>query len=446
MQRKQSPFKTYDIRGIYPSVINEDFFYSIGKSLGQLNIKEIAVGRDARLSSDSLYSSLISGLLDSDIKIIDLGVLSSPMLSFFCVKKLKFGAMITASHNPKDYNGIKFIDKSGIQLSYQEFLKKIEKVIKNLKYKKNDIKDVKKYQVLDEYISYMQERFSLVKDAKTQRKIVFDCSNGVASIPLLPILKELKINNRVINAVPDGNFPAHSSDTTIKENLIQLQREVVKSNADLGIMYDGDEDRCVFVDEKGDIVPNDIAFIILALYELQGRSGRFDFLFDLRFSKVVSESIKNAGSNPIVMRVGNPFYKKALHKRKKAILAGELSGHIMYKENYGIDDPIYASLKMIDIINNSKIKFSQMISKYKKYYSTGEVDIKCDNPKKAINIISNKYKKSKRLTIDGLSVIEKEFWFNIRPSNTEPLIRLIVEGHKKEEVEKVKKEIINWLK
>ena len=428
-------FKEYDVRGIYPSEINEKIFYEIGRAIKILGVSVIAIGRDGRLSSDSLFEHLTRGLIDSGVDVIDLGKVTSPILSFYCVKKKTFGAMITASHNPKEYNGVKIIDKKGIQLSYNEGLNKIEKSIG--KYDKNSHKGkLRKLDFIGEYHKYILKKFRGKFDRKL--RVIFDCSNGVGFIAL-NVIESLNIESFVINKKMDGRFPNHSSDQTKKENLAQLKREVKFRRADIGVMFDGDADRCAFVDEKGKIVPIYIAFLLMALAEIRRAKTKPLVLCDLRLSKIVNEEIKLAGGATKTMRVGNPFYKKELHKNPKAILAGEFSGHIMFKENYGIDDPLFASLKLISIISNSENKFSEFISKYNKYYSTGEISYIVAGKEKVFREVKNRYFRFGIKKMDGISVRTRDFWFNLRKSNTENKIKLVIEGVDKNVVEENKK-------
>lgn len=251
----------------------------------------------------------------------------------------------------------------------------------------------------------------------------------------------------LINEKPDGNFPNHGPDQTKAENLRQLQKNVLRMKADIGIATDGDGDRCTFVDEKGKIMPNDISFLIAALEELK-TSGlkKPKILFDLTFSRTVKETLEKTGAKPVIMRVGNPYFKKALHGDKNVLMAGEYSGHIMYQENYGIDDAIYASLKMIRAISKSNQKFSELAAKYHKYYTTGQIYVRSSNPGSVIKNIYAKYSKYKISRIDGASVDMGNAWFNIRASNTEPLVRFIVEGKSREDVEKQRREIMEEIK
>lgn len=444
-------FKSYDIRGKYPEEIDESVFRKIGICVGELGITRIAVGRDARLSSDKLFDAFCKGLSEKEVDIINLGVLTSPMLSFYCASNKVKGAMITASHNPREYNGVKFVDEFGVQQSYPAFLNKIEKLIKN-KNEKNgkternsQMMQIFEVDSLHSYKQHLVATFS--QKISREIKVVFDCSNGVAGIPLMSIIPNLNIRALIINEKPDGNFPAHGPDQTKVENLAQLQNQVLRSASDIGIIFDGDADRCSFVDEKGQIIPLDLAFLILALYEIK-KEKRFKpkILFDLRFSRSVWETLEENGAIPKVMRVGNPYYKEEMHKDEKAIMAGELSGHIMYNEDFAIDDALYAGLKMIELLSNENKTFSELIAQYKKYFNSGEISVSVRKIEKVIKAIDKKYQDEREIHIDGISVEKKDVWFNIRPSNTEPLLRFEVEGKNQKAVDEQKKEILEIIK
>jgi phosphomannomutase len=438
-------FRNYDIRGIYPSEINSDLFYNVGLIVGRNGFNKLAVGRDARLSSSELFGSFTKGLLDSGAEVINLGMLTSPMLSLFCVVHKMKGAMITASHNPKEYNGIKFIDKDGQQLGYDRFLKKIETLIR----KQEEIRPFKKGTIKNsrfsgDYVRYLIGKFD--KKLLNSKKIVIDCSNGVGGIALSK-LRRKGFHFILINKRPDGNFPNHGSDQTKPENFKQLQKEVLRRNADIGIILDGDGDRCAFVDEKGRIVPPDVSFLILALEELKkSRIKNPKILFNLTFSKAVSEYLHKNGAKPLALRVGNPYYKSYLKKDRNAILAGEYSGHIMYRDNHGIDDGTYAGLKMVSTLIDSNKPLSELVDLYKIYYNTGQLAAKARDPSSIIKFFKAKFSKYKESMLDGVSVDMGDVWFNIRPSNTEPLVRFIVEGKSDKKVEKIKREIIELIK
>lgn len=430
-------FKSYDVRGVYPDEIGEELFSKIGLVISKLGYETIAVGRDARNSSDKLHLAFCVGLVNAGINVVDLGVVTSPMLSFFChLKKVK-GGMITASHNPKEFNGLKFVDENGIQLSYESFLFKVEKLVEKGDFKKYLSKTkgrVRRYDLTPDYISYMHDLFKNSFDRKL--KVVFDCSNGVASIPLADLVKKLNIESIFINKKPDGNFPNHEPNQTIKKNLIQLQDMVRKNKADIGVMFDGDADRVGFVNDKGDIVDINVIFLLFAKNLIDKNMAKKPrILFDLRFSRYVFEFLELYGARPEIMKVGNPFYKKLMLKDKSILLSGELSGHIMFGEHFGIDDSIFAALRLIEIVSHREKKLSEIEGNYRKYYTADEVSLPAKDIEKTFKKITHHYRKDKKKYLDGVSVIKKKVWFNVRKSNTEKLVRIVAEGTSKEDVE-----------
>ncbi len=433
-----SIFKEYDIRGVYPSELDEEMAYRIGHSIAKyLKSKKLAVGMDGRLSSPSLARALINGILDEGVDVVDIGLASTPMFYHSLVRLNLKGIMVTASHNPKEYNGFKIVKENSMQLTYQQGIKQIENIFLKTKFKIKKQGQLTKKEILNEYSDYSCNKFAANDYSKLN--VIIDFSNGVGALPK-NVFDRLKIKNIKLAEKIDGNFPKHPCNPMIKENVADLQKAVKKYKANAGIIFDGDADRVIFVDEKGGIVGADLAFILLAREALKHSNNKKCY-YDLRFSKVVWDEIKKAGGKPVMMRVGNPFYKKAL-LLKDGVLAMELSGHIMYKDNYDIDDALYASLKMLAVLAKEKKKFSELIAPLKRYFQTDEINIKVKNKKDVLKRIEKKYKDCKIFKLDGISAYGKGFWFNIRESQTEPLLRLRVEADTKQLMSAVVKEIL----
>ncbi len=433
-----SIFKEYDIRGVYPSEIDEEMAYRIGHSIAKyMKSKKLVVGMDGRLSSPSLARALINGILDEGVDVVDMGLASTPMFYHALVRLNLKGIMVTASHNPKQYNGFKIVKEDSIPLTYEHGIKQIEEIFLKNKFEMKKQGQLIKKDILKEYSDYIYNKFAANDYSKL--KIVIDFSNGVGALPK-NVFDRLEIKNIKLAEKIDGNFPRHPCNPMIKENVIDLQKAVKKQKADAGIIFDGDADRVIFVDEKGQIVGADLAFVLLAREALKHSKNKKCY-YDLRFSKIVWEEIKKAGGKPIMMRVGNPFYKKAL-LLEGGVLAMELSGHIMYKDNYDIDDALYASLKMLVILAKEKKKFSELIAPLKKYFQTDEINIEVKNKKEVLKNIEKKYGNCKIFKLDGISAYGNGFWFNIRESQTEPLLRLRVEADTKQLMESVMREIL----
>lgn len=440
-----SIFREYDIRGIYPSELDENIAYTLGVAVSKfLNQKEIVVGRDGRVSSPSLHKYFVKGVIDSGLDVIDIGLVSTPIFYFACLTMQKKGVMITASHNPKEYNGFKICDEKALPYA-SSTLKKIEKLFssleKDINRKNNIIKTgnkkgrVKNKNIIDDYLVYLYKKFV---GNYENINVIIDFSNGTGAVGR-KIFDELKIKNKKICYDINGNFPCHGPNPLLKGAIKKLVCEIKKSKADLGVIFDGDADRVFFVDEKGEFVKTDYAFAILAKDALLKQKG--NCYYDLRFSLAVEEAIRECGGKPKLMPVGR-FMKKELCKDKKSVIAGEYSGHIMYKENFGIDDGLFTALKMIKIISRRK-KLSELVKPFKKYALSDEINVyvKEEDKDRVIKFLETKYKNHTLMKIDGVSVYTKDFWFNVRKSNTEPKVRLRVEAKDKKLLKKVIKKV-----
>lgn len=434
-------FKEYDIRGIYPDELNEDVAYRVGRSAAKyLKSKVLVVGRDGRLSSPQLANSLINGILDEGVDVIDIGLVATPIHYHSLAVLHHPGIMVTASHNPKEYNGFKLVHRNEMPLVYEKGLKAIEKIYTFLEIEDGKKKGkTTKREVIGEYLEYLQKKFKGVDFGKL--KIIIDFSNGTGAVAE-EIFDGLGIENIKMYDDIDGNFP-HGCNPMIRENVVDLQNAVLKHAADVGVIYDGDADRVIFVDEKGAILTTDMIFILLAKEELKKKKG--NCYFDLRFSRVVEEEIRKSGGTPVLMRVGNPFDKIAL-KNRGGVIAAELSGHIMYKENFDIDDSIYATLKLLKILSKSKKKLSELIAPHRKYFQSDEINVSVEDKDAVLKKFEDKYRSDKRLRIkklDGISVYAPDYVFNVRKSQTEPLIRIKIEADTREKLEEVTKQVMS---
>lgn len=436
-------FKSYDIRGTVPDQINVKVVDRIARAVAiWTGASDIIVGRDGRLSSPELAAALIEGLLDSGVTVFDLGLVTTPMLNYAVGQFQHYGLMITASHNPKAYNGIKVIDPNVEQVYYGRGLESIEQFVVRDRFEMGKGRGrILIRAILHNYEDYLVERFN--RAGLSSLSVVVDCSNGVGGLPL-GVLERLGIEHTILYHVPDGNFPNHGCDTLRPENLQDLQRQVRQQKADLGIMFDGDSDRVVFLDEHGEIAPLDLVFVLLARQELDRCKGRV--FYDLRFSRVVKEEIEKLGGIPVILRVGNPFHKEALHRHEDGLLAAELSGHIMYKEHLGIDDPLYASLKLLSYLVRSVDSFSRQLQPLKRYASSGEIRIKTDNPTRLVEKVKSRFTDGVLTEIDGITVQYSDWWFNLRPSNTEPVAKLVMEANTVKGLEHCKTDLLDFLR
>jgi phosphomannomutase len=442
MGERLKSFRTYDIRGVVPEDLNAEMAYRVGRCFSHWRqVNKVVVGRDARLSSPGLAEALIKGLCEGGIDVLDAGLVNTPMLNFAVTRHECHGLMITASHNPRQYNGIKVIDPKVEQIYYGRGLEHLETLVADdMPNISNKPGRIYLRPALAEYENHLVERFDGAYFGALS--VVVDCSNGVGGLALRA-LERLGIQHRLLNHIPNGEFPNHGCDTLQPQNLKQLQEAVIKESADIGIMFDGDSDRVMFVDDRGEIAPLDLIFVLMARQILTGRKGRI--LYDLRFSRVVKEEVERAGGMPETMRVGNPFYKEALHNLPDALLAAELSGHIMFRENFGIDDPLYASLKLLEYLGAHQTKLSALLQPLQRYASTGELRIETDTPLTLVDKIRQGFGDGQQAELDGITVEYPDWWFNLRASNTEPVAKLVIEAASTELLTQAQRRILETL-
>jgi len=438
-----SAFHAYDIRGIYNSEFNKDDVYNIGNFLPELlNAKKILIGRDARVSSPEIFEYLCSGITDSGADVYNAGLTTTPMI-YWGTAKYDFDAsvMITASHNSKEYNGLKFSGKNALPVGYDSGLKEIEKKIIN-----NDptILSPSKGKTIDldiktDYLNFQRQYMS----SYSGLKIAIDCSNGMAGL----LIRELLGNSPIyINEELDGTFPNHEPNPLELKNVKQLQDIVIKGDCDIGVIFDGDADRVMFVDEKGQFISPDLMIALLGHYFLEKKGLKGNVLQDIRTSKSVPEYIEKFGSQVHIWKVGRAF--AALKLREiDGIYGGELAGHYYFRDFYYSDSGILACLLVLRVINKFKaqgIKVSEIIKRISNYANSGEINFKIENKKSAIEDVKNYFTEKEDVTalydFDGYRLEFKDWWFSIRPSNTEPYLRLLVEAKDNDILnEKVKK-------
>jgi len=437
-------FKAYDVRGIYPNEINEDLAYKFGRGVARfLKAKEIVVGRDNRLSSDSLFSSLCEGILDEGINILDIGVVTTPIF-YLVVAKYDYdaGAMITASHNPKEYNGFKVVKTDAMPVGLDSGLDKVKKMIKNGFPRNLDGArgHINRRDVLPHYLKNIL-RFVDMENLKPL-KIVVDTANGTAG----PVIKEL------INVLPikiihifselDGSFPNHQPNPITIENVRVLQEKVLSEKADFGVAFDGDGDRIIFLDEKGEMInPNFIAALIInKLFQKMGAR----ISFDTPTSWVVGEEIEKSGNSCLLTKVGHTFLKERILKHG-VIFAAESSGHYYWINDYSVESPFFVLFKVLEIVSKEGKSLSALIKPFERY-SLERFTFETKDADKKIKAVEKFYKKPSKLSrYDGLTVEYPNWWFNIRKSNTESVVRLTIEAKTKTLLEKRKKEIFKLI-
>jgi len=443
-------FHAYDIRGIYNKDFNKDDAYKIGFFLvGLLKTDRVLVGRDSRVSSDEIFEYLTRGVNDAGADVYTLGLATTPMVYFATAKHgFKASVMITASHNPREYNGMKVSRENALPVGYDAGLREIETKIKNEQVvpvsKKGKIID---FDVKSDYLSFLKG----YRSDYSNLKVGIDCSNGMAALLIKDLLGDEPI---YIFDNLDGTFPNHEANPLVPENIVDIQRLVKENKCDVGVIFDGDADRVMFVDENSRFISPDLMIAVLGHYFLEEKNQKGIVLQDIRTSKAVGEYLAPMGGTTQTWRVGRAFAAPKL-REINGIYGGELAGHYYFRDFYYSDSGLMACLIILNVISKMKekgISLSQLISKIEAYANSGEINFKIEKKLDAMNAVRSHFIGAETPTasfdFDGYRVEFPDWWFNIRPSNTEPYLRFIAEAKTKEMLdEKVNKtkEIINKL-
>jgi phosphomannomutase len=446
MKFDSSIFKAYDIRGTVPQQLNGDIAYAIGYAIADyLKPQSIAVGRDMRLSSDELFEHLARGINDHGVDVIDLGLISTDGL-YFAVGKFGFdgGIMITASHNPKEYNGFKVCRRNAEPLSGQEGLNHVQKFLED---GAEIVKSPSRGIVVRKDISqdYADHCLSFIDTSKIKPfKIVIDAGNGMAGVTLPPILKRLPLEKIRLYFELDGSFPNHPPSPIELENLADVRAKIAETGADFGVAFDGDADRMFLVDKFGNQVGGDMVTALVAKSLLTKHPGE-TILYNLICSRAVPELIERMGGKAIRTKVGHALIKP-LMKKHNAIFGGEHSGHFYFRDNWFADSGMIAFLVCLELLSVENRPLHELISEINPYFRSGEINSRVSSIPDKIKEVSRAFSSGKQDTLDGLTVWYDDFWFNLRPSNTEPLLRLNVEAVSKEILEQKTKELLDIIR
>ena len=433
-------FRAYDIRGKYPEEVNSDVFNQIGLALAtkisSKNSDPVIICRDGRISSKELADSLVDALVKCGVRVIDIGELPTPLMNFSLHKlRIKNGLMITGSHNPKNYNGVKMvIDNLTI---YGEHIQELYNLIEKKEFVKKDKKGscLKNTSIANNYIQYVKENINI----ENNLKVVIDCGNGITGPLVNDICESFSLNYKIINESVDGNFPNHPPDPTNPDNLKQIKKVLQESKADIGIAFDGDGDRMILVKNDGQIIWPDQLMIIFSNKILKSQKGKI--VFDIKCSKYLSDSILKNGGDPIVSRTGHSFIKKSMAENN-AILGGEMSGHIFFNDKwFGFDDGVYAFLRIMEILSNEK-ECNKIFDDLPQSMTTPEIAIefKQNNHFTFMNkfVKLAEFDNCQKIDIDGLKVIYDDGWGLIRCSNTTSCVVLRFEADNKNSMNRIK--------
>ncbi|MDX9970549.1 MAG: phosphomannomutase/phosphoglucomutase [Candidatus Gracilibacteria bacterium] len=447
----KSIFRTYDIRGIAETDITNEDAYLIGKAsathlIKKFGAKKISIGADSRISSPRIKEHIIKGVLETGLDIVDIGLSTSPMLYWsICSLKLDGGIMITASHNPKEYNGFKICKKDADTVHGEE-LQEVYELIEKNDFTNSENKGTLEEKDINE--AYTNDLISKVNIGRPL-KIVVDTGNGACGPSAKMLFDKLKLETQYLFLEPDGTFPNHPADPEKRANMVQLIDKVLETKSDLGIGFDGDGDRVGIVDEKGNHYSADFLLYILAR-DLTTRIRNPKVVFDTKVSKAIINAMEKAGVNPIMYKTGHSLIVEKM-KEIDAPFAGEVSGHMFFAENYyGFDDAYLAAIKILEILARHMRPFSEMFEDIEKTITTEEIKIPCDDEKKfeiVQKIVDHFTKQYDCITIDGVRIEFDEIaWALIRASNTSPNLTLRFEAKNEEQMKAIKEVVYEHLK
>jgi len=447
-----SIFKAYDIRGIYNTDLSEEVAFRLGQAYVQLRKEDglknkitVAVGQDMRLSSPALKEKLIAGFLEAGADVVDIGLSSTPSF-YFAVANYGYdgGIIVSASHNPGEYNGFKITREKAIPVSGETGMMRLRDLVmeNNFTVAEQKGKITENKNVLTDMIKHDLQYGKL--DKIKNLKIVADAANSMGATYLEKIFEHLPCELIKMNWELDGTFPAHEADPLKEENLNDLKNKVLEENAALGIATDGDGDRIFFVDNLGRTVDQSIIRGILSMLFLKEKPGS-KICYDIRPGKITEDMIRDNGGIPIVTRVGHSLIKEQTLK-ENAYFAGESSGHFFLNMPIGCYEvPVIVTLKLLEYFSEEKKPVSEIIRPYQKYFHSGEINSIVENKEKVFSELEKKYHDAKINKLDGITIEYENFWFNVRGSNTEPKIRLNLEGKTEKIMEEKRDEVLEVL-
>jgi phosphomannomutase len=428
-------FKAYDVRGIYGRDMDGDTAYLIGRGfarvLADLAGKQpgdlrLGLGRDMRIQAPEMAGRLRAGMVDEGVSVLDAGMVGTEMLYFLVgSRELDGGAMVTASHNPKAYTGVKLVREGALALSGDTGITAIRDLLEAGLPEPPGGGSVEEVEIFPDF----RERALSVIDASAVKglRVVVDGGNGMAGHMVGPILDELDVELVTTYWEPNGEFPDHEPNPLLPENRQFVIDRVRSEGADLGIAWDGDADRCFFIDEKGEFVDGDFLTALLARRVLEKESGAA-ILYDVRASRAVADTVKDAGGTAYVNRVGHAFFKQSM-REKRAAFGGEVSGHYYFRDFYNADSGTLPALLVLEMLSVEEGSMTERVNEYRsRYFISGEINSEVDDQEGKMKEIAELHSDAEISWLDGVSVDYPDWHFNVRPSNTEPLLRLNLES------------------
>ena len=438
-------FKAYDIRGVYPSELDEEGAYAIGRAyVEHFEPGKIAIGHDMRLSSPSMSAAAMDGAADGGADVLDLGLVGTEMV-YFAVAELELegGICVTASHNPKQYTGMKIVRRGALPVGGESGLLDVrDRAVRPFGPPRHR-GEVLARDIWDAFVAKVVS-FVDVSAIKPLR-VVIDAANGMAGAMLPPVLEQLPIEAVTCYFEPDGTFPNHEPNPLLPENREFIVRKTREEGADLGVAYDGDADRCFFVDDTGEFVPGDFVTALLAESILAKEDGG-NVIYDVRASRAVPETIERAGGTPLINRVGHAYIKHRMRK-ENAVFAGEVSAHYYFRDFSQADSGVVPFLLLLELISRRGQKLSEILAPYReRFFLTGEINTPVADVPLKLEELKERYADGRVTDLDGISVDYDDWHFNVRPSNTEPLLRLNLEAESKELMEAKRDEVLDLIR
>jgi phosphomannomutase len=439
-------FKAYDVRGIYPTELDEDGAYAIGRAyVEEFEPRRIAVGHDMRLSSPAMTDALVRGASEAGADVTRLGLVGTEMV-YFAVGELGLdgGIAVTASHNPKEYTGMKIVRRGALPVGGDSGLLDIRgRAMSGARHETGSTGTVSDVDIWPQFVDRVLSFVDV--DAVKPLRVVIDAANGMAGAMLPRVLERLPIDAVRCYFDPDGSFPNHEPNPLLPENREFIVEKVTSEQADLGVAFDGDADRCFFVDDTGEFVPGDFVTALLAESILQKESGA-KILYDVRASWAVPETIRAAGGEPLVNRVGHAFFKHRM-REEGAVFGGEVSGHYYFRDFSQADSGVVPFLLMLELVSK-RGKLSEILTAYRdRYFITGELNTPVSDVALKLQELKERFGNEGAVShLDGLSVDAEDWHMNVRPSNTEPLLRLNLEALSPELMERKRDEVLEVIR
>jgi len=438
-------FKAYDIRGVYPTDLNEEAAYAIGRAFVTfLRAEQVLVGRDMRLSGPQIFDAVTRGIMDQGADVVNIGMVSTDQYYFACSQLKLPGMMVTASHNPKQYNGFKMVREMPYLLSGDQGIQDLRRIVEQDAYAPaTRTGTMSEVDLSEQFVAAVLDLIDV--PSLIPLKVVADTGNGMVGPILQRVYARLPVELIGMYLDPDGNLPNHGLDPLQPENRAELQARVLAEGAAVGFAFDGDGDRFFVIDDRGEFIAGDYMTALLGRYLLHKRPGS-KIVYDVRASWAVPELIREAGGIPLMERVGHAFIKRRMAE-EGVLFGGEVTGHYYFQDFNYADSGIIPSLLILEMLSTSGQRMSDLLAPLEaKYFISGEINSTVADAQATMQELADRYKDGQVAHLDGLSVTYPTWHFNVRPSNTEPLLRLNLEALTRAEMERRRDEILSIIR